>query len=280
MIDKTKNNEIIVALAADDKYMAPVLVSVKSIIKFSNRCYDYKIYILSSKRLGSVVRRSFRSLVRNKTNVSIVFITTGNIADSLKLSDDGFVKGVTRATYYRLFLPVLLPNDDKVLYIDADTIAVRDVALIYCNNIDDYYIGGVNDIFSLNDSKQYINAGVLLMNLCRFREEKLTEKMTELASVRTFPYNDQDIINLVCNGKIKELPYNCNVIVDYLNKNIEDLDKVYSDPIIYHFAGKTKPWYYPTSDLCSDWWEIANTFRGTDKLVFRYYYHKLIAGNL
>ena len=87
-------------------------------------------------------------------------------------------------TYYRLSLPSLLPQYNKVLYLDGDTIIRKDLWSMYNIDVSDYYIGAVIDQFiigwsnrgrqdyakelGIKEAEQYVNAGVLLMNLETF----------------------------------------------------------------------------------------------------------------
>ena len=284
-----------VALATDDNYIAPTLVAVGAMAAHASVGNRYSIYILSERTLGRASRSLFRSAVRQYPNVSVSFIAVGDRLGSVNLSDSGPIKGVSRATYFRFLLPELLCDIDKILYIDADTVALDDVARIYSYDIGDMYIGGVRDIcgyqdiesrcreLSIDSLDEYVNAGVLLMNLKRLREDGLPERMMAAATARTYPYNDQDIINSLCYGGICPLPHSCNVIVDYLDDPSEISQALGIDylgetaaPIILHYAGRAKPWYHRDMEICSHWWQVAGSIRGASALIFRYYMNKLL----
>ena len=283
-----------VALATDEFYLSPTLVAVRSIALHTSDCYHYVIYILSEKPLSFFSQRLFSSAVKGYENVNIVFINVGHMISTVNLSVDGPIKGVTQATFFRFLLPDLLKATNKVLYLDSDTLVLDDIAKVYLKDIDGFLMGGVRDHSGQQDSEtrcrelgidsldQYVNAGVLLMNLKELRRVGLSEKMLTLAAERSFSYNDQDIINAMCYGRILAIPYKCNAIVDYLEDPIEisqtlgiDYMSEISDPVVLHYAGRAKPWYHPTNKWSLLWWQIARTFRGNSALLFKYYFKKL-----
>ena len=121
-----------------------------------------------------------------------------------------------------------------------------------------------------------------LLNLDALRKSGLPRKMLALAAERSFPYNDQDILNILCYGRILFIPHPCNVMVYYLEHPEEispalglDYFRETAQPIILHFAGRAKPWYDPKDKRTSPWWQVAASFKGMDRLYFRYCLHKL-----
>lgn len=154
----------------------------------------------------------------------------------------------SNAIYYRLKLPELLPDDvDTVLYLDSDTICVGDIDRIFDVNIKNYVVAGVLDpaasIFQRGQKLDlYINSGVLLINVLRWRQEGLFKKCLEW--VKQNPQSvckDQDALNHVLRGRIRLIDGNYNKFVTIDTKlNVEN-DK------ILHYISKDKPWceWYP-----------------------------------
>ena len=291
---KLKKSVVSVALATDSNYIAPTLVAIKSIVLKSSENYDYSIYVLSDKPLSVVEKRLLLSLTRKRANIHILFITVGDKIGSVQLSNNGFTKGITQATYFRFLLPSLLKDQDKIIYMDADAIALDDIGKIYSYNLEGCYVGGARDIvgyqdkenrckeLQIDDLDQYVNAGVLLMDLKKWRENALAETMLEMAAKQSFTYNDQDIINSVCYGKIKCLPCKCNAIVEYLNDPQQiskqlgiDYSEECKKPIILHYAGRAKPWYSKKGRYAPLWWEIADSFNSFISIIIKYSVRKL-----
>jgi UDP-glucose:(glucosyl)LPS alpha-1,3-glucosyltransferase len=135
----------------------------------------------------------------------------------------------------RCLLPQLLPNEDKVLWIDVDTCVTGSLKDLENIDMSHKAVGGVME------NKQpvrgapkdfrgiYINSGVLLMNLSFIREYGFDKKWIQILQTRELNYPDQDAINLACNGFVKFLD------VQY---NYSPCTKKYdvSNPKIYHYT--------------------------------------------
>ena len=116
--------------------------------------------------------------------------------------------------YLRLVLPELLPNLDKIIYLDSDTLVFTDLTDMYNLPMNDNYIMGFPD-FYLNRIRQleksanvYINSGTLLCNLTKIRDDKISDKSLTILFTKypRLPYADQDIINIEYQPKIGILP--------------------------------------------------------------------------
>lgn len=129
---------------------------------------------------------------------------------------------ISVATYYRLFLPDLLSDEiNKVLYLDCDTICVTDIAEIYHTDIRNYYASAAEDIDGFTHIKRlnlplenkYFNAGVMLFNLKKLRQLNFTELSLTYykENEHKITMQDQDILNGVLNGHIKEIPLRWNI---------------------------------------------------------------------
>jgi lipopolysaccharide biosynthesis glycosyltransferase len=169
------------------------------------------------------------------------------------------------ANYFRLLLPKLLPSLDRVLYLDADTVARADLAPLYALFDEAFpaqacrdYCGTIaNPLihlpsfaeFGLAPDAPYFNTGVLLLNLRAWREEKIAERVLALGREKpeTTFFADQTALNLVLHGRIGCLPpeWNAQTVhpkvadgtwgVPYLPQNLDDGK-------IVHYTSEHKPW--------------------------------------
>lgn len=182
---------------------------------------------------------------------------------------------ITRPTYFRLLLPDLL-EEDKCIYLDTDTIVLLDLARMYNIDMGDCYVAGVRHPgvvvpcshefcknIGIPSADQYINAGVLLMNLEKLRHDGMVKKFLELISWN-MPMQDQDIINNACYGKILRIPFKYNVLtklsdvcsVDYKNTYSEtELREAWNRPAIIHYADLNKPWNSGGCAFADYWWK-------------------------
>jgi lipopolysaccharide biosynthesis glycosyltransferase len=125
-------------------------------------------------------------------------------------------KRIPTASYYRLDLHNLLPDVDRILYMDGDTAVFQDLSDLITLNMKGNYILGFQDSSKPNILEYYniknatvLCAGVLLMDLAAFRKNNITGKFNEfLNKYKGKIYqHDQTTINVVCQGKLSTLPY-------------------------------------------------------------------------
>lgn len=124
------------------------------------------------------------------------------------LKDNVNAKGhFTPFTFLRLFADRVDSFPDKLLYLDVDTLALRDPCELFGQSLDGKSLGMVKDAVGSHwISPNYCNAGMLLMDLKKIRANKGFEKT--LAKTANHPYfmPDQTCLNRVYKGDIKILP--------------------------------------------------------------------------
>ena len=159
-------------------------------------------------------------------------------------------------TYYRYLIADLLPSLDKILYLDADLAGAEG---LYVTE------SGHKPNIGLTADDTYINAGVLLINLKQLRQNKLGTKLLEATKElqNKIKYQDQDIINIVCKGKI----FIVDSIYNFTQHNIlREKNKIKSARII-HYTGRKKPWGAEARKvkLAKVWQKYANI---TNEILF------------
>lgn len=280
---KISPNDIHVAFSTDGNYCSSLGVALQSMINHMNSKLNYHVYIL-----GDDVSVGDKSVIyqmdKNIKNLFIHFIDMHDYKEKIK---NIFVdRHLSVAAYYRFFLPEILPDIDKVLYLDTDIIINEDIADLYNIDISKNIIGGCRDLAIVHcdfwDFKKshemlkslgyknpydYINSGVLLFNLKKMREQNTTQKLLDTALSHSFVFHDQDAINLVCDGDIKILDGKWNFITHtspeiYPYHVKQDIyTRIAENNIgIIHYAGASKPWNSGINSLLSGaWWKVAIT---------------------
>ena len=161
-------------------------------------------------------------------------------------------KNFTFVTFYRLLIPYLIDREWCV-YLDGDTLIKCDICEMYSFRDDNYLVAGCYDSGTSGGHKiDYVNAGVLLMNLKYMREIDVMKLFKEYYTPDMF--GDQDVINIALKGKIKRIPQTYNLFrSDYEDnlKNIlttaprEIVDEIkkldWNHPKITHYIWKYKP---------------------------------------
>ena len=176
-------------------------------------------------------------------------------------------RGFTRkATWYRVFLPELLPDLDKILYLDCDLIVCDSLAELFDTDLANNWVGAVTNVFQhnhlhrpaelgLEGPEVYFNAGVLLMNLREMRRDHCTEALLEYGrrNAAQLEWRDQDALNVVLGGRRLPLHprWNCmnSVLLFPSAEEVFGADAVRearAGAAIRHFEGPdtNKPWHH------------------------------------
>lgn len=171
---------------------------------------------MTNNRLSKESMEKIDKIIKKFGNNSVKLIYY-NLEGYFKNATTGYI---SVATYYKIVLPSLLPNVDKIIFTDGDVINLEDLSEMYSiefkenmyfSGIPDY-IGHLNELkeFGLSSDK-YINIGVLFMNLKALRENSIEKKLTEFVETHPLQFYDQTAINCVCFNNTQVLPYKYNV---------------------------------------------------------------------
>ena len=250
-----KQKKIInISFSLNNKYINEFYTSLYSLLENSHKNTMFHIYI----QIGSSFDNNNKEMI--KKFETIYFNCFFHFLD-MKNDFSGAVKGIMDiSTYYRLKLPILCPDKTRIIYLDSDTIVLKDLTELYTLNFENKYILGRLDLLSNElDSlglyiKNYINAGVLLMDLNSLRRYNYVDKFLQYLklhnNVRYLNHHDQTLINYVCHDKIGILkpkfhmwPFDNKSEINETNNifrikyNITEFIRDYYDPFIVHFPG-------------------------------------------
>ena len=131
----------------------------------------------------------------------------------------------------RLALTWILPDIDKILSIDADTVVMRDIGDIWDIDMGGaYFMAAKEPILTGQRHMLYTNAGVTMFDLAALRQSEMDRAMVEELNSRRYTLVGQDVMNILCRGRIKELPseYNACAYTEPCNA-----------PRILHYAGRS-----------------------------------------
>lgn len=257
-----------IVFSTDENYIAPTYVAVHSLLRHIDPKTDIEIFILYSG-VKEEQKQYFYEL-SNKIHFIEVNMQNSNLNKDIPY--------ISVATYYRFLIPELLSNYDRCLYLDSDLIIKEDITPLVNMPMRKNLILGARNYFSkeedyffylkrckecsIENLSHYVNAGVLLLNLDGFRKDNLYRIMIEDATHNFYPYNDQDVLNKYCNGKISLLSIKYNFMAPYL-KNIKATSKAINEdvavmakaPVIVHYSTAKKPWKYRGYLMADLWYE-------------------------
>ena len=273
-----ENREIVpVFFTTDEKYAPYLSVALTSLIAKTDPTSDtsYRVIVVH-KDLSQQAQEIFQAMSTDKVAVELYpmrdYMIQSINSDHNKLRADY----ETLTIYFRLFLSEMFPDIDKAIYLDVDTVTNVDIVQLYRIDLGDNFFAAVNDNFvaageetsyyTLNalgiPSSEYVNSGVLLMNLKAMREGHFTERFVQLLNKYHFESiaPDQDYLNVMCNGRIHYLDRRWN---NMTGDGTEGPDH----PKIIHYNLFGKPWHYRDAPLADYFWRYAEGSAYYPKLI-------------
>lgn len=131
----------------------------------------------------------------------------------------------------RVALPLMFPDIDTALCIDADTLILDDISGIWKADITDRYFAAAKELRNLY-GYEYYNFGVVLMNFDKLRADHIPEQAIEILNTRHCSYPEQDVMNELCRGHICRLPSEFNHVPNVTTKS--------ANCTIRHYVGMNK----------------------------------------
>jgi len=240
------SSEISVAVCADKNIEVGLHVTLFSLLQSTRT--PVKIYFLQKGYHSQDIEALHKTLDQFAGLYKLIVI---DFDDSVFSNYKGLYG--SKFTFTRIMLAKII-HDERIIYLDSDLVITRDLSELFQVNLNGYIIGasGVGNIeyslesdffisIGLDKEAKYFNAGVLVIDLDKWRRLNITEKCIEFAdkNARILRDADQAVLNYV-----------------FYKNNFVELDKSYnhalypySTPIdpnksdsIFHFIGAPKPW--------------------------------------
>lgn len=278
-------NNVAITLAASAEYAPYMAVTIQSVIMAGTSSYNYDFVLLHSD-IPEPIQCTICAMADGHPNVSIRFF---NIAEQTKSYSFNFRSGYTAESFYRIMMIELLKEYEKIIYLDCDVIALTDLSELYKIDISNYLVAAARDIdgisnwyfnhdgrrdymsnvMGLKDCGEYFQSGVMLFNLTQWRSTYSIEQILDVACADYIVWGDQDVLNILCKGKVKYLDMKWNTIVDvqdqvndlFIYGRPELLDAYFEArraPKIVHYGG-SKPWRQFQVDMFPYFWKAARS---------------------
>jgi lipopolysaccharide biosynthesis glycosyltransferase len=291
-----------IVFSADDYYIPYTAAAIQSIIEHAKKEDDYRFYVLH-KNISDEFVRPLREHISRFPNCHIDFINVSPyIADyALFIS-----RHISIETYFRLLIPYILTDYNKVIYLDGDILCRADISELYKMELNDSLLSAVRDVgvswyYSPNHSEymsglyqvllhlqkpeNYFNAGVTAINTDLFRKTFTLKYLFEFTASREFQIHDQDVLNTLCEGKVLLLPFAWNFMrtdddAQYLPEYLkEQYTEAGNNPKLIHF----KPWthgnYSPYVPFSEYFWKYAARTPFYDLIISRMKEKKILASH-
>ena len=273
------NNGIIhIFYACDDNFIKFTAVSLASMKKNASKERRYHIHVLHT-----TVKEETQGLLLQMAD-EVFTVTFDDVSGYL----DGLCETLplrdyySNSTYYRMFIADMFPHIDKAIYIDSDTVVQGDISELYDYDVSEYDVGACHeqamvqvDVYGTYveknigiDRNAFFNAGVLLINCRRFRENKVLEDFVRLLGIYDFRVTqDEDYLNVLCRDHVLWLPQSWNTeVFGEIPYPIEEAD-------IIHYIMVSKPWHYADCRFGDVFWSYAEQTEayGEIKAIFDNY---------
>lgn len=250
-------NPIVIAFACDEGYSKHVAVVMQSIFTNATMADRHEFHILTMNLSLDSENRLLEVAARGKATLLVHRLTAERLA--------GFpTASLPLETYLRLLLPDLLPDYDKILYLDADLLVLDSLSTLWNFPIGDKAVGAAIDTLTilkgtalehfkalqLPDKHSYFNAGVLLLNLKVLREIKLLESVKKWTAKHAdlMINSDQDALNAILGGNVSYFHLRWNLQAPLIApiklgwKCSQEHVNAVSAPAIIHYVTNRKPW--------------------------------------
>jgi len=294
-----KDSTIAVGCAVSEEYLPYLNVTIQSMIDRSTEDNNYDIVVLY-ERISIEDKKKTRSLIEERNNFSIRFIDVGEwlkqYADTLP-TDERWGPII----YARLILPDLMRNYERVVYIDADTILMEDIAKLHNYDFNGnllcavrdtgmlawYHMPGnpekryIDEVLKLKRPDDYFNSGVIVFNIPLFREQFSTKFLFEYAASRDWKWKDQDVFMTLCDGRIGLVEQKWNVLVSWFRDEVDLLEdaalrllkeeylEALKEPKLVHFLGTGFLSLSPAPAWSELFWTFAKKTKFYDELMKR-----------
>ena len=269
-----------IVFCINDAYVSHLGTTMASVLA-NNPQTDFVFYIVSTD-LSADSKKKIEKLKVRFPRFSVTYLTPPKeLFQNLKLT----INYISSETYFRYAIADLLPDLDKVLYLDADLMVTGDLMPLWQTSLSgeggylaaavpDAWIEKLNYKSTIGFHKEdvYVNAGVLLLNLKKMREQSVSKQFFDMHEVwkdRIF-YQDQDIINLTLRGKIKLV----DSIYNFTTYHYKKEKAKRKQAVIFHFTGAKKPWHKSYT------LPIKKIYRGYEKIFQQVQHQKIKVGLL
>lgn len=250
-----------ILFSSDDNYAYHLMVSIKSILIFNDKCINFYVFDLGI----STENKNIILQMINSSKSNIVFIPV-DVNDFRRFPKN--IGYISLETYARLKAVDYLPSDvNKIIYLDIDTLVFDDLTPLWETNIENYGVAACFDSFveyeipehkytiSLSSQHYYFNAGVMIFNLDIWREIDVFNSSLDWLKKHGEKaiYQDQDILNGIFEDNVYYLDCRFNFMPNQLERIrryqsgklvvLNNIEKTTMPVAISHFCGPEKPWH-------------------------------------
>ena len=257
------DNKINIVFASDNNYAQHTAVAMASVLVNTKVPQQIQFYLIDDKIQPENKEKITKTVQNLGGNIEFIKIKNSRL-------EDCYVSGeLSRASYFRLDIANILDESiEKIIYLDCDLLVYDDIEKMWQLDMGGKPVAATCDLGIMASARvrkqkdnfiglpfdaPYFNAGVLMMDLKKWRDGNYAEAIIALATQNKYPNHDQDALNKFFMNNCEEIPLRWDVIPPVFNLFLKivtkpDLRKkaieAKLNPAIFHYAGGYKPWEY------------------------------------
>lgn len=272
-----------IVFSFNNEYSKYFSVALKSLIENANNQLFYDIVVFSSD-ISSRNKKLLSEILPK--NFSLRFFDVSSVLEDINLPT---MKYWSVDMYYRIIIPIIMADYEKVLYLDSDIVINDDISSLFDIKFEGNKLLAVSDSFNLvsafkeseerneyiedylglTECDTYFNSGVLLFNIHSFNKQEYLETIkTAFNKIKKTYCPDQDILNFMFKGQVKiinqkwNLQYHLPIFhkkdLAHIEKScLEEYNNAFQTPVIIHYTSPVKPWNAPQEELADVFWKFA-----------------------
>ena len=248
-----KKNQIHIAMATDNQFIYPNLVSMTSALENNNKEKNIIVYHLLFSHDFDIENYKIFDSLKKRYDFSLNYYIIPNLFKDYKRWMGG-----THTVYYKILLPLLFHDLERIIYLDADTLIFKDLYEMYNLPFNGNYVLGYpfHDSYMIDkyvkNAIYYINGGVILFNNKLIRQDNKDLELFKFTKEKSHElwFLEQDSINVVFHEKVGILPLKYGIYmygtIDSFEKSIQktvrfklnrnEIIEAIKDPSLVHFS--------------------------------------------
>lgn len=257
------NNKINIVFASDNNYAQHTAVAMASVLVNTKVPQKIQFYLIDDEIQPENKEKITKTVQNLGGNIEFIKIKNSKL-------EDCYVSGeLSRASYFRLDIANILDESiEKIIYLDCDLLVYDDIEKMWQLDMGGKPVAATCDLGIMASARvrkqknkfiglpfdaPYFNAGVLMMDLKKWRDGNYAEAIIALATQNKYPNHDQDALNKFFMNNWQEIPLRWDVIPPVFNLFLKIVTKpdlrqkaieAKLNPAIFHYAGGYKPWEY------------------------------------
>lgn len=265
------DNKINIVFASDNNYAQHTAVAMASVLVNTKVPQKIQFYLIDDEIQQENKEKIIKTVQNLGGNIEFIKIKNSKL-------EDCYVSGeLSRASYFRLDIANILGESiEKIIYLDCDLLVYDDIEKMWQLDMGGKPVAATCDLGIMASARvrkqknkfiglpfdtPYFNAGVLIMDLKKWRDGNYAEAIIALATQNKYPNHDQDALNKFFMNNWQEIPLRWDVIPPVFNLFFKILNKpdlrkkaieAKLNPAIFHYAGGYKPWEYEIHDGFND----------------------------